>query len=129
MTITTITLWVPTGIRHINWLPDGTWTIRPVWYRRVETEQWKPSEEYEGMADGKDATARFWIKNELVHSIRKVWTGCSDDHIRQKLKEEGFELRWFDSLEYSAPSSGIWDININSSIMEKLYASTTEAGL
>lgn len=76
-----------------------------------------------------DVFVRFWIGDKNVFTYGKAWTGCSDDHIREKLAEEGFGLRWFDSLVYSNPSNGIWDIYINSSIMEKLYASVGEARL
>lgn len=74
--------------------------------------------------DTGDAYTRFWVGSRCI-LVRSLWAVCSEDHLRQALAEEGIHLRWFDTLKDYGPHNGMRDVYINSSILEKLYASTT----
>lgn len=77
-----------------------------------------------------DVSIRFWVGEEcILHT--KCWAGCTDDHIREIiLPKNGIFLNARDTINHDKPQFeyNMWDVDINSSLLEKLYASITPAG-
>lgn len=70
---------------------------------------------------------RFWVNEKILHSDHLYWFKClTQEDIWDYLDKKGVLPRHFrrpsDKLEdHSRPKSGIRDIYIKSSILEKLY--------
>lgn len=113
-----IMYWVPTGERHIKWREDGTWTIKPMWRRRVVVSFTVAPISW---SSRNVSHIRFWVGRECVLHWLDCWQECPEEYLKEFLKENGFHLRWWDKLKDTGTGHGIRDVYIQSTILEKLY--------
>jgi hypothetical protein len=77
--------------------------------------------------DTGDVTTRYWLtrpdKSSVCIRTTVLWAMAGEPYLRERLKELGIHLRWFDILQVGVSRYGFRDIYITSSILEKLYAS------
>jgi hypothetical protein len=127
MTTTKITLLVPTGTRRIRW-KNGQWTIKPIWYRRIQMD--KPKMPRQGVrlvwTDTGTTLTRFWLRmstgDRLICSTT-TWSLCPVYYLGETLKEQGINLRYGDTVDDYGSKNGLRDVYITSKSLEKLYES------